>query len=102
MYLTLCDPWTADHWAPLTMEFSRQEYWCGLPFPTSGDLPDPRIELSSLVFPEIAVPVKTSSILELMNYANKCMVNKSLNCTERETLTIHFKVSKFQSVVLEL
>lgn len=48
------------------------------------------------------MPVKTSSILELMNYANKCMVNKSLNCTERETLTIHFKVSKFQSVVLEL
>lgn len=37
-----------------------------------------------------------------MNYANKCMVNKHLNCTERETLTIHFKVSKFQSVVLKL
>jgi len=36
------------------MEFSRQEYWCGLPFPTSGDLPDPRIELSSLVFPALA------------------------------------------------
>ena len=32
------------HQAPLYMEFSRQAYWSGLPFPTSGDLPDPGIE----------------------------------------------------------
>ena len=32
------------HQAPLSMEFSRQEYWHGLPFPTPGDLPDPEIE----------------------------------------------------------
>ena len=31
------------------MEFSRQEYWSGLPFPTPGDLPDPRIEPGSSV-----------------------------------------------------
>ena len=30
--------------APLSMEFSRQEYWSGLPFPSPGDLPDPGIE----------------------------------------------------------
>ena len=30
--------------APLSMEFSRPEYWSGLPFPPPGDLPDPRIE----------------------------------------------------------
>ena len=30
--------------APLSMEFSRQEYWSGLPFPSPGDLSDPRIE----------------------------------------------------------
>ena len=29
-------------WAPLSMEFSRQEYWSGMPFPTSGGLPNPR------------------------------------------------------------
>ena len=34
--------------APLSMEFSRQEYWSGLPFPTPGDLPDPGIEPVSL------------------------------------------------------
>ena len=35
--------------APLSMGFSRQEYWSGLPCPPPGDLPDPRIELTSLM-----------------------------------------------------
>ena len=33
--------------APLSMEFSRQEYWSGLPFPSPGDLPDPGIKAGS-------------------------------------------------------
>ena len=37
-------PWTVAHEAPLSMEFSRQEYWSGLPFPSPGDLPNPGIE----------------------------------------------------------
>ena len=37
-------PWTVALQAPLSVEFSRQEYWSGLLFPTPGDLPDPRIE----------------------------------------------------------
>ena len=37
-------PWTVAYQAPPSMEFSRQEYWSGLPFPSSGDLPDPGIE----------------------------------------------------------
>ena len=36
-------PWTADHQAPPSMRFSRQEYCSGLPFPTPGDLPNPGI-----------------------------------------------------------
>ena len=44
---TLCDPWTVACQAPLYMEFFRQEYGCGLPFPTPGDLPNPGIELRS-------------------------------------------------------
>ena len=39
--------WTVAHQAPLSMEFSRQEYWSGLPFPFPGDLPDPGIEPGS-------------------------------------------------------
>ena len=34
-------PWTVAHQAPVSMGFSRQEYWHGLPFPPPGDLPDP-------------------------------------------------------------
>ena len=37
-------PWTVASHAPLSREFYRQEYWSRLPFPTPGDLPDPRIE----------------------------------------------------------
>ena len=37
-------PWTVAHQAPLSMGFSRQEYWSGLPFPSPGDLPNPGIK----------------------------------------------------------
>ena len=37
--------WTVASQAPLSMEFSRQEYWSGLPFPTPGDLLDPGVRL---------------------------------------------------------
>ena len=37
-------PWTVAYQASLSMGFSRQEYWSGLPFPSPGDLPDPGIE----------------------------------------------------------
>ena len=42
--LTLATPWTVARQAPPSMAFPRQEYWSGLPFPSPGDLPHPRIE----------------------------------------------------------
>ena len=42
--LLFASPWTVAHQAPLSVEFSRQEYWSGLPFSTPRDLPSPRIE----------------------------------------------------------
>ena len=46
-------PWTVARQAPLSMGFSRQEYWGGLPCPPPGDLPDPGIEPEppALAFP---------------------------------------------------
>ena len=41
-------PWTVAHQAPLSMGFSREEYWNGLPCAPPGDLPNPRIEPMSL------------------------------------------------------
>ena len=43
-------PWTVAYQAPLSMGFSRQEYWSGLPFPSPGDLPDPGIKPGSPAF----------------------------------------------------
>ena len=40
-------PWTVARQAPLSLGFPRQEYWSGLPFPSPGDLPDPRMESTS-------------------------------------------------------
>ena len=41
-------PYTVAHWAPLSMGFSRQEFWSGLPCPPPGDLPNPGINLDFL------------------------------------------------------
>ena len=46
-------PWTIAHQALLSMEFSQQEYWSGLPFPIPGDLPNPGIEPRSPVSPAL-------------------------------------------------
>ena len=40
----LCDPWTGDSQASLSMGFSREEYWSGLPRASPGDFPDPGTE----------------------------------------------------------
>ena len=47
-------PWTIARQAPLSIGFSRQEYWSGMPFPPPGDLPDPEIESMSLTTPVLA------------------------------------------------
>ena len=49
-------PWTVAYQAPQSMEFSRQEYWSGLPFPSPGDLPSPGIEPRSPALQADALP----------------------------------------------
>ena len=51
---TLCNPWTETYESPLSMEFPRQEYWSGLPFPPPGDLLDPGVEPTSPGSPTLA------------------------------------------------
>ena len=53
--LTLATPWTVACQAPLSMGFSRQEYWTGLPFFSPGNLPDPEIKPESSAFPALQV-----------------------------------------------
>ena len=54
-------PWTVARQPPLSMGFSRQEYWSGLPFSSAEDLPDPGTEPTSLVSPELAGGFFTTS-----------------------------------------
>ena len=71
MYVCVCSvmpdsatPWTVACQTPLSLEFSRQEHWSGLPLPPPGDLPDPGIEPASPVSPALLVdslPTEPSS-----------------------------------------
>ena len=56
--LTLVTPWTVAHQAPLSMKFSRQEYWSGLPFPSLGGLPNPGIEPRSPALQADSLPTE--------------------------------------------
>ena len=56
--LTLVTPWTVTHQAPLSMGLSRQEHWSGLPFPSLGELPDPRIEPRSPALQADSLPTE--------------------------------------------
>ena len=49
----MATPWTVAYQAPQSMEFSRQEYWSGLPFPSPGDLPNPGIKAASPASPAL-------------------------------------------------
>ena len=55
-------PWTVTHQAPLSMGFSRQVYWIGLPFPSPGDLPNPGVEPASLISLALAGRFFTTSV----------------------------------------
>ena len=55
--------WTVAHQAPLSMGFSRQEYWSGLPFPPPEDIPNSGMEPQSLVSPALAGGFFTTSTI---------------------------------------
>ena len=59
-------PWTVACQSPLSMEFSRQEYWSGFPFPNPGDLPNPGTELASPGASALAGRFFTTEAISLM------------------------------------
>ena len=73
---TLCNPWTGACQAPLFMEFSRQEYWSRLPFPSPGDLPKPGIEPRSLTLQADFLPSESPG--KPPNYSNTMIINISV------------------------
>ena len=77
-------PWTIAYHAPLSMEFSRQEYCSGLPFPFPGDLPDPGIESGSPALQADSLqsepPGKPQSYLTNPNYNLQSDILKRPQC----------------------
>ena len=69
------NPWTVDCQAPLSMEFSKQEYWNMLPFPSSRDLPNPEIKPGSLALQADFLPSEPPGKLIglLVFFILKCM-----------------------------
>ena len=59
-------PWTVAYQVPPSMEFSKQECWSGLPFPSAGDLPDPGIEPGSPALQADALPAEPPGKPELL------------------------------------
>ena len=97
--LTLCDPRDIATHAPLSLGFSRQEYWSGLPFTLPGDLPDSGIELASPVSPALAgrffttenlgsphrCSIVSTPLLKISTYKRTCVIQtphcSGVNCS---------------------
>ena len=58
-------PWTVVLQASLSMEFSRQEYWSGLPFPSPGNLSDPGIVIPGFILSHVLVPKQGDGYTEV-------------------------------------
>ena len=71
--VALCHTWTVAHQVPLSMSFSRPEYWSGLPFPSPGDLPNPGIEPVSYALQEDSLPSELPGKPPVSPYMCICM-----------------------------
>ena len=81
----LVTPWTVTCQAPLSIGFSRQEYWSGLPFPSPGDLPDPGIEPRSPALQADSLPSEPPGKPSWIRYHN----TKLTSC--KKQLELNFK-----------
>ena len=80
-------PWTIAHQAPLSMGFSRQEYWSGLPCPPPGDLPDPLHLLHLLHWQADSLPTAPPSNAAHLFIAS-CIQNSLLNLQTAKTSSL--------------
>ena len=82
--------WTVAHKAPLSMGFSMQEYWSGLPFPSPGDLSNQGIKPMSLKYPALAGRVfTTSATREVLNSHEKNWLISTHHYSVSHQITAH-------------
>ena len=92
-------PWTVAHQDPLSMEFSRQEYWSGLPFPTPVDLPNPGSETPSLVSPALVGGFFTSRATWEAHIFNRVVKKKKWQTWKEKIILKKIKIKKMKEVV---
>ena len=80
-------PWTVAYRAPPSMGFSRQEYWSGLPFPSSGELPNPGIKPGSPTLWADALPSEPQGQPQSLPNVSPFMTNRG-RCKQRMLPTI--------------
>ena len=92
LFVTL---WTIVHWALLSMELSRQEYWSGLPFPFPGDLPDPGIEPGSPTLEADALtsepPGKLKIVCNLLKYPCPVILSVTLKHSSQDYFVLQWE-----------
>ena len=118
-------PWTIAHHAPLSMGFSRQEYWSGLPVPSPGDLPGPGIEPRSSTLQADSLPsespgkpnikgtkpyhhleqssdtsVMTGSKLSFANLTEDKWISLDINKWRLTTMSIKYLFAKCKSLLI--
>ena len=93
-------PWTADYQVPQSMEFSRQEYWSGLPFPSPGDLTDSGIKPRSPTLQADILPSEPPGKPARMAVIKKSTNNKRWRgCGEKGTLLHHWRECKLTATM---
>ena len=85
-------PRTVAHQAPLSMDYSRQEYWSGYPFPSPGDLPDPGTEPRSLA---LQVDSLLSDPPELVPHCKSTLLQYKSKWKEKENVYREVQLSHF-------
>ena len=84
---TLMTPWTIAYQAPLSMGFSRQEYWSELPFPSPGNLPDPGIKPGSPALQADSLPTEPPGKPKEVGRTDTCICMAESLCCPPETIT---------------
>ena len=106
LHPTLSDPMDCTCQAPLSMGFSRQEYWSGLPFPSPGDLPDPGIKPASLKSPTLAGGFFTTthlgSTFRILFHTSFIVLFFSFRFLHFYSLYLYLSCSCFKAVILLL
>ena len=75
---TLFLPHAVTYQAPLSMEFSKQEFWSGLPFPSPGDLPDTGTESRSPVLQADSLPTESPGNPSFVKFSKHCISSSKI------------------------